>query len=72
MRIPRRNVFKGLAASLGLMAAGKVAGAADAAPAKPSEAAHHESGPDPLYEKPIPIKVAELEARTEAGVQRLR
>ena len=69
MRIPRRSIFKGLAASLGLMATGKVSRAAapEAGAAKPHVAAQG-FGPDPLYEKPLPIKVAEIEAHALPGV----
>jgi hypothetical protein len=65
MRIPRRSVFKGLAASLGLAAAGKVAAAAEQ---KTAPAAGQGFGPDPLFEKPLPIKMAEFEARSKPGV----
>ena len=62
MKIPRRNIFKGLAASLGWMAMGKAAGAADVRLAKPP-AVSRGNGPDPIYEKPMPIKMEELNAR---------
>src|ERR1035437_11043462 len=69
MRIPRRSIFKGLAASLGLVAVGKVSGesAPEAGTAKPHVAGHG-FGPDPLYEKPLPIKVAEIDAHALPGV----
>ena len=65
MRIPRRSIFKGLAASLGMAAAGKVSSGAET---KAAPAAAEGFGPDPLYEKPLPIKVEELEAHPPAGV----
>ena len=65
MRIPRRSVFKGLAASLGLAAAGKVAAATEQ---KVASIGGQGFGPDPLYEKPLPIKMAELEAHPKPGV----
>jgi len=66
MRIPRRSVFKGLAASLGLMAAGKVKAATEQGAS--ISAGNDEFGPDPLFEKPLPIKMAEFEARSVPGV----
>ncbi len=68
MRIPRRTIFKGLAASLGLAAAGKVAAAAAVEASATGVATERETGPDPLYEKPQPITMAELKARRAAGV----
>ncbi len=69
MRIPRRSFFKGLAAGLGLAAAGKMADAAQSDGAKAQGSGDVEgSGPDPLYEKPQPITMAELKARRAAGV----
>lgn len=65
MRIPRRSIFKGLAASLGLAAAGRVTAGAET---KTGPAAAEDFGPDPLYEKPRPIKMEELEAHPPAGV----
>jgi len=64
MKIARRNIFKGLAASLGLLAAGKAAAVAEAPPAK----AEGVSGPDPLYKKPTPMKMAEFDAQARPGV----
>lgn len=64
MRVARRNLFKGLAASLGWMAVSKVDGAETVA----AKSAGHEGGPDPLYEKPLPVTMAELESRTTPGV----
>ena len=66
MKIPRRNIFKGLAASLGWMAMGKAAGAADVRLAKPP-AVSRGNGPDPLYVKPMPVTMAELKARKAPG-----
>ena len=68
MRIPRRSIFKGLAASLGLMAAGKVASATEPKAAPGKAPAGYETGPDPLYEKPLPVKGSELGAHAPAGV----
>ena len=68
MRIPRRSIFKGLAASFGLMAAGKVGAASEPKPATAAATVAGETGPDPLYEKPLPIKMAELKAHAPAGV----
>jgi len=69
VRIPRRRLFKELAASFGLMAAGKVTAAAEpeAASPKPSGVGQ-ETGPDPLYVKPEPIKIANIDARAFPGV----
>jgi hypothetical protein len=70
MKIPRRRVFKGLAASLGLAAAG--GGLAGQTQHKSqTEAAVVSSkgtGPDSIYEKPLPITLADLAARTAPGV----
>jgi hypothetical protein len=70
MKVPRRRFFKSLAASFGLMAAGRrISGAADHEVAsREASAAAQGTGPDPLYEKAGPIKMADLEARTSAGV----
>ena len=66
MRISRRNIFKGLAASLGLAAAARVAPAAETKPA--AAAAHQSISPDPIYEKPSAIKMAEFKAHPLPGV----
>src|SRR5664279_4407247 len=68
MRIARRSVFKGLAASLGLMAAGNAAAAVPEAGARKPNLAGEGFGPDPLYEKPLPIKVGEIDAHALPGV----
>jgi hypothetical protein len=68
MEIPRRSIFRGLAASLGLIAAGRVAGATEPKAAPANVPAGQETGPDPLYEKPLPVKVAELGAHAHPGV----
>ena len=68
MRIPRRTIFKGLAASLGLAAAGKVAAGAAVEASATGAAVERETGPDPLFEKPQPITMAELKGHLPAGV----
>ena len=70
MKIPRRSVFKGMAASFGLMVAGrKIASATqDKSAPESTPAAGHGTGPDPLYDKPAPMKMAELEAAIPPGV----
>ena len=71
MEVPRRSVFKNLAASLGLMVAGKKLGGAtrhETTSSGESGIGVGSGGPDPLYEKPAPIKMAEFGARTAPGV----
>lgn len=70
MKIPRRNVFKGMAASLGLAATAKLGtGEASAAVAVRTEGESHQSiGPDPLYEKPVATTMSELAAHPRPGV----
>jgi len=59
MRFPRRTIFKGLAASLGAVAARNLVSASPVAAPHPPPG----SGPEPLYEKPLPITMAEFKVR---------
>ena len=69
MRIPRRSIFKGLAASLGVMAAGKVPTPPGRRLARPRRTWPRTSpAPTRSIEKPLPITMAELKARKAPGV----
>ena len=68
MKMQRRSIFKGLAASLGLAAADRIAAAAKPAPAPAETVYAREAGPDPLFVKPRPAAMAQLESHVPHGV----
>lgn len=68
MKMQRRSIFKGLAASLGLAAADRIAAAAKPAPAPAETVYAREAGPDPLFVKLRPATMAQLESHVPHGV----
>jgi len=69
MSFSRRNLFKNVVAGAGLAMAAKDAyGVGAAKVSVPPHAPDMPSGPDPLFEKPAPITLAELAQRKTIGV----